>query len=190
MASDPASQPLWLIILSSSAISTVILAALQGLYHLRSQRNEYVNDYYKTVITRRIAAYEELEKMITSRLRVTVVGPDDRPFSLLFVHEVKDPNQVQSPHLALLSVTSACGYWFSNELAAKLEELESLISSVGSDDLAAIEFGKKNYQAVEAIGTELQRLLARDILKLHDVKGFLQSKEKTDPRSHPVVLPK
>jgi len=42
-------------------ISAIIGAIITGLYSLRSRQNEYVNDYYKKVIQRRISAYEQLE---------------------------------------------------------------------------------------------------------------------------------
>jgi hypothetical protein len=35
---------------------------------------------------------------------------------------------------------------------------------------------------------ELERLMAKDMLNLHDVKGFLKSKEKPDPGFSPIRL--
>ncbi len=49
------------------ALAGVLLGAvIAGLYNLRAKRAEYVNEYYKTVIGRRIAAYEQLEELIVS----------------------------------------------------------------------------------------------------------------------------
>jgi len=36
--------------------------------------------------------------------------------------------------------------------------------------------------------TELERLLAVDMLTLHDVEGFLKSKNKPDPGFSPIML--
>jgi len=60
----PMSVQLLLALLSTSAISAIAGAVIAGAYALRAKKNEYVNDYYKTVITRGIAAYEQLESLI------------------------------------------------------------------------------------------------------------------------------
>jgi hypothetical protein len=52
------SQSLWPILVSSSVISAAISAGIAGVISLRAKREDYVNDYYKTVLKRRIAAYE------------------------------------------------------------------------------------------------------------------------------------
>jgi hypothetical protein len=44
-----------------------------------------------------------------------------------------------------------------------------------------VEFGKKNYEAIATIRAQLERLLAKDMLNLHDVRAFLKSKDKPDP---------
>ena len=58
-------------------------AIIVGAYSLRAKRNEYLNDYYKKVIDRRVAAYEQLESLIVS-LRTTFLGEDNKPYHFLF----------------------------------------------------------------------------------------------------------
>ena len=45
-------------------IGIVIGATIAGAYNLRAKRNEYVNEYYKLVVRRRVEAYEKLENLI------------------------------------------------------------------------------------------------------------------------------
>ncbi len=54
-----------------------------GIYSLRVKRNEYVNDYYKKVIDRRMAAYEALESLVIN-LKIAVLDDDKRPHHFLF----------------------------------------------------------------------------------------------------------
>jgi hypothetical protein len=167
-------------------VGVLIGAYLQGIYNRRAKRDEYVNDYYKRVIERRVAAYERLEKFIM-RLRTSFVGPDGRNCSFLFVEQATDSEGAESASVALYDVV-ILSLWLSNDVTTKVREFDSLISPLGSDPQAAVEFGKKNYQAIDTIGAELQRLLARDMLSLHDVEGFLKSKDKADPGFHPLRL--
>jgi hypothetical protein len=46
---------------------------------------------------------------------------------------------------------------------------------------SVIEFGKQNYEQVATIRAAIERLHARDMVSLHDVKAFLLSKNKPDP---------
>jgi hypothetical protein len=70
------------------------------------------------------------------------------------------------------------GLWITNEIFAKAQEFNRLIFK---KPLNTIQFGRDNYAKVAAIRVELERLLARDMLKLHDVEGFLKSKDAPDP---------
>jgi hypothetical protein len=62
------------------ALGGIVFGALvAGLYGLRAKRNEYVNDYYKTVVHRRITAYEHLEALIMD-YRMSIVDEDKKPY--------------------------------------------------------------------------------------------------------------
>jgi hypothetical protein len=181
MASDPASQPLWLIVLSTSAVSAIISAVVSGFYNLRARRDDYVNDYYRTVIKRRIAAYEQLEKLIT-QLKIAVVDKDNRPYHLMFA---VDEHSQPDPHTNLIGVM-ALGLWLSNEVFAKTRELSILLFSLKAGN--ELEFGKTNHEKISTLRAELERLMARDMLNLHDVEGFLKSKDQPDPGFSPIRL--
>ncbi len=61
MSSTPA---FWLIGLVSAGISAVVSGFISGIFNIRTKRHEYINEYYKLVLNRRLAAYETLEKLI------------------------------------------------------------------------------------------------------------------------------
>jgi hypothetical protein len=80
----------WLAVLSSSLLSGIVGAIVGGIFSLRGKHKEYVNDYYKTIINRRLAAYEKVEVLIRN-LKAAVVAPEDsRPYHLLFSSETDD----------------------------------------------------------------------------------------------------
>ena len=83
---QPSAHQLMLLALVSGGfalLGALVGTLITGFFSLRAKQNEYVNDYYKKVIDRRIAAYEQLENVIVS-LRTTFLGEDNKPYHLLF----------------------------------------------------------------------------------------------------------
>ena len=175
-------EQLWLAILSSSVISGVLGALIAGAYALRNKRNEYVNDYFKTVIHRRLAAYEQLESLIVA-LKTAVLDSDNKPYHFLFSKE----GDWETAHGLLFKVMSQ-GMWVSEEAFEKTRDLNYLVFRLNPSESSVIEFGKQNYEAIATLRAELENILATDMLTLHDVKGFLKRKRKNNHGFHPVRL--
>ena len=175
---------LWLAALSSSAISAVLCALITGAYVLRNNRNEYVNDYFKTVIQRRLAAYEYLENLIVS-IKTAVIDSDNKPYHLLFS---KDDDWTSA--YTLLHNVMSQGLWLSDEAFEKSQELNYLAFRLSPSNTSIIDFGKKNYEAIATIRSEMEKILANDMLELHDVKTFLKRKKKNNHGFHTVQLHK
>ncbi len=171
-----------LAILSSSLISGVLGAFIAGQYSLRAKRNDYVNDYYKMVLTKRVAAYEKLEELIVG-LSTSVLDKDNRPHHWLFT-EV-DP---WSKAFKLLLDTTSQSLWLSDELFAKTRDLNYLFFRGSQHEGGAIEFAKENYKAIAELREEIEHVHHADMLSLHDVKGFLARKRKNRSGFHGVQL--
>ena len=106
---------LLLTLLSTSAISALIGAIVAGYFGLRAKQNDYVNDYYKTIIAKRITAYEQLELFIGGLKACVVEENDKRPYHLLFSSEAEaDWDRA----FALLHSVMSQGVWLSNEVFA------------------------------------------------------------------------
>jgi hypothetical protein len=176
-------QPGWAIIASSLA-SGIVGAIIVGMYNLRIKRNEYANDYYKTIITRRIGAYEQLEKLVVAIKTAVTDENDNEPYHLLFSKD----DDWQSAYNLLFNVMSQA-LWLSNEAFEKTRDLNYRIFRRRPEG-GAIEFGKQNYQFIATLRSELERILADDMLALHDVKRFLKQKRKKDEGFHQVLLPR
>lgn len=157
---------------SAIAVGGILLGAVvTGLYNLRSKRNEYANEYYKTVIQRRITAYEQLESLIVY-FKASVVGTDNQAYHLPFSGE----NAKEELFKRFFSVMSQ-DLWLSDDAFLKTRDLNYLLFSMPETN--AIEFGKQHYQAIAQIRESLEKILAADMMELHKVGRFLARKKKT-----------
>lgn len=173
---------LWLAIFSSSVVSGVVVALIAGAYALRGKQNEYVNDYYKTVIQRRIAAYEKLEALIVS-VKSTVIEGDSKPYHLLFAKE----GDWESAYQLLHNVMSQ-GLWLSDEVFEKVRDLNYLVFRINPDNTSVIDFGKQNYETIATLRADLEKILVADMLMLHDVEAFFKCKKKNTQGFHSVQI--
>jgi hypothetical protein len=96
-----------------AAVSLVVGAVITGLYSLRAKRNEYVNDYYKTVIARRVTAYERLETLIVWLKTSVVDENDNRPYHILFA---SDDYEKWERAFFMLHENMSQGLWLSDEI--------------------------------------------------------------------------
>lgn len=175
-------QQLWFTVLSSSVVSAIIGALIAGSYHLRSKRNEYVNEYFKTVIQRRLAAYEQLERLIIS-LKTAVIDTDNKPYHLLF----SDDEDLLAAY-KLLSDAMQHSLWLSDAAFEKVRDLNYKVFRLSRSESGAIQFGKENYKEIAKLREELEKVLAIDMLSLHNVENFLKYKKKKQSGFHEVRL--
>ncbi|MHB8655433.1 MAG: hypothetical protein ACYDA9_16305 [Terriglobia bacterium] len=141
-----------------------------------------MNDYYKKVIDRRLAAYEQLESLVVS-LRTTFLGEDKRPYHLLFS---QDESRGLLPAYQMLHGIASQALWLSDEAFDKARELNQLVWRFKGGVGNPIEFGQQNYQTLAELRENLERILAADMLDLHDVDRFLRRKKtRPDPGFEP-----
>ena len=60
-------------------VGVMVGAVVTGIYNLRIRQRDFVNDYYKVVIDKRVVAYEKLSSLIVC-LRTCVVDTDNKPY--------------------------------------------------------------------------------------------------------------
>lgn len=161
----------WVAILSSSVLGGAVGALVTGYFALSAKRKEFLNAYYKTVIDRRIAAYEQLEKLIIT-LKTSVLDSDNRPYHFLFSSD----DDWETVYKLMFDVISQ-SLWLSHELFLRIRELTDLVYRDHSEKGGVIEFGKQNYQRIATLREKIEHLHADDMLRLYDVKMFLKSKK-------------
>jgi hypothetical protein len=158
-------------ILTSTVVATLVSGIVTGLYSLHAKQREYVNEYFKTILHRRIAAYAQLEELIVS-IKTAVLDDDGKPYHLLFSKD----DDWQTAYGLLANITSQA-LWLSAEAFDKTQKLNYLMFPLKPGN-GAIEFGKTNYTKIAELRTELEVILANDLLHLYDVKSFLELKRK------------
>ena len=166
-----------IVILSSSLISGIVGACIAGWFNLRSKRNDYINEYYKSVLAKRLAAYEEVEHLITM-LKSAVLDNDKRPYHLLFS---KDDDHEAVYKLMFLVLSKSL--WLTDDLFEKTRQLNVLLYRDGGNDSGLIEFGKANYKTIAELRTQIEKIHARDMAVLHNVPRFLKNKCHVDSYS-------
>jgi hypothetical protein len=147
-----------------------------GWFSLRSKQNEYANTYYKLILERRLAAYEEVEQLIAA-LKIAVVDLDRRPYHQLFS---KDHDHA-GVYMALGSMSNSL--WLSDDLFQGIRQLNLLVYRDATKELGLVEFGKRNYAAIAGLRTQLEKMHIRDMLNLHDAPAFLKAKRPADSYS-------
>lgn len=165
---------IWVVVLSSSVVATVVSALVGGWFSLRAKQNEYANAYYKMILERRLAAYEEVEHLIGA-IKVAVVDHDQKPYHMLFSRD-DDHATVYK----VLQGTMSNALWLTDELFELTRQLNLLVYNGTVEDSGLIEFGKNNYNAVADLRAKLERVHARDMLVLHDAPAFLKAKKPPD----------
>lgn len=74
----------WTAIFASSVIAAILGGVIAGFVTLRVARSQYVNDYYKTLVQRRVAAYVQLEYLITMLKTSVADDSDNKAYHLAF----------------------------------------------------------------------------------------------------------
>lgn len=145
-----------------------------GVFTLRVAHDKYVNDYYRTVIQRRLSAYEQLENLITMLKTSVADDKDNRVYHLLF----SGGDNVEA-HKALFLILSQ-SMWLSNDVIKETIALSRLLFSSRNEIEDPYRFAKDHYREIAETRTRLEGLYARDFMTLHDVQAFLKSKKPID----------
>ena len=162
------------IIAAGASIFVCIITAAFNLFQTsRIKQKEYINDYYKYIVSRRIAAYEQLEKLIASIKNSTVDTTDGNPYHIIFSSE-----DMYLQEYNLLLNTSIDALWLSEKAFDLSINLNYILLEVNPDKTDIVEFGKKNYVRIATLREQLEKTLAIDMMELHDVEKFLKVKKK------------
>lgn len=164
----------WTTLLASNVFAALLGGLVAGFFTLRVARNQYVNDYYKTVIQRRLSAYEELEHLITMLKTAVQDESDGRAYHLLFA----DGDNTQA--YKALFIVSSQSMWLSDDITAETIQLNRLLHGGPKDRRDPFAHFKDNYKIIAETRTRLEKMHSRDFQTLHDVRKFLKSKNPTD----------
>ena len=158
-------------IISSSVIAGAIGAYIAGRFNLRVKDREYEIEYYKIVLSKRIAAYESIQKLVTG-LKTAVLADDRQPYHLLLSNE----EGLLDAHKLLYEISSQA-LWLSDGLFLQTRDLGRLLFGATTHEGGAVAFAKKHYQKLAEFRNMIEQLYIQDMLTLHKVSQFLKSKK-------------
>lgn len=162
----------WKFVLTSTLVSTFIGGIILLITNKVSQRNSYRDDYFKLIITKRLAAYEYVSQLIAN-LKLSSIDADNKPYHLLIAND----NIILSLGQSLTN-----NLWLSNKMTDILTELNKITFKISSDDEnVRIRQAKEHYDEIGKIRIEMENCLKKDLQELHDVKGFLKIRTKNKP---------
>jgi hypothetical protein len=167
---------------ASALIGALIGALVAGFFTLRAKRDEYINDYFKIVLNKRVEAYEHLEVLIQA-YKTTFVDVDNTAYHAPFASKSLSENA-----FGLMSPATDSGLWLTDETFEVLQNLNYIMFGEPNDDNARIAFGKKHYQEIANLREKLETRLASDMLELHKIAKFLKTKKKRSLGFHAVRL--
>lgn len=157
-------------ILSSSVIGGAVGAFIAGRFSLSVKNREYENDYYNLVLAKRVAAYESIQQLVTG-LKTAVLDNDGQPYHRLLSLDDSLPVAYR-----LLGEISSQALWLSDDLFIQTRDLGRLLFGATNHEGGTVAFAKKHYQEFATSRENIERLHIRDMLSLHKITQFLNSK--------------
>jgi hypothetical protein len=145
---------------------------VSGYFMLRAKRNEYLNDFFKIVINKRVEAYEYLEALIQA-YKTAVVDNDNQPYHCPFATE-----QQHMDSLLLTGAAMDSGLWLNDTTFDAVQKINYLQFGIPEDAKDRIRFGKEHYRELANMRETLEKHLAADMLGIYKVRQFLTAKKK------------
>jgi len=135
---------------------------------------ECINDYYKIVLRERFSIYEKTIALLDFLSLATFEGKKKpKPYHRCFV-SVEEFLNFATEYL----YSTSDKVWLSDDLLSVRRELNDIITECDYiNDTKRIMYGKENYEKINELCGDIQTLLIRDLLRLHDVEGFLKEKQ-------------
>lgn len=171
------SKTLIVTILTSSFAAAIITSLASGVFSLRLKKREFIYEYHKKILEKRLAAYELIETLV-SILKASVVDTEDgKTYHLIFAFDYETlVKQTISAHLCMSQ-----GMWLSEEITKELNNFNYIYLNAEANENDLIAFGKKHHSELSKIRHRIEKSFSKDINNLHDIKGFLsQKKNQTD----------
>jgi len=154
-----------------------------GAYYMWTQNREkelknleYRNDYYKKIIDKRMEAYEQLEEIIAF---LKVIAPDNNHKKMYHVY-FSTSTLLHEQTMKILEVVSK-SIWLSENINYLMMQFNQILYLFPNNDNDKIrEYAIKKYHEIAVIREELEKNLAIDLLKLHEVEKFLDKQANLD----------
>lgn len=157
------------------ALIALIAPLITGYFNIFVKKKEFENEYFKQIVSKRLEAYEELNKLIYI-LKGSVQDNDGKAYHLIFQDEKNFMD-----FYALLYNNRINSFWFSenlNQYMLKLfNELGKCSAKKQCNKLLYTEIGKSVYKDLAMLRDNLEKEQVLDLPNLYDIKHFLKNKK-------------
>jgi hypothetical protein len=158
--------------------SSVLAAGLTSVVNYLIQRNNYKYDYHKKVIDKRMLAYQKLFE-VNGMLEIINFSRAGKKS-----HAFLSSKAMYDTYILNLGKSGFEGIWYSNELSSMMTELNiylyskfnDLVESDGDVVDQILSIAEDSYEDVYAFKCKINQQLVSDLLVLHKVEDFLNSK--------------
>lgn len=168
---------IWQIILSSALVSSIITSFASWVIGNHSQNKSFKNDYYKSVIKKRMDAYQYIDDQLRA-MKVTTLDNDAKPYHSMFYGNSINVLERQQDFM----LARANGVWLSNEMEEALTELNQLLFEIDNNLTDEIDnnvaLAKRYYSQLSNTRMKVEDQLRKDMLELYKVEIFLKDKKK------------
>lgn len=168
---------IWIAILSSAGVASIISAIVGYFFNLSMHKRQYKDDYYKMIINRRMNTYEKVEKVLNTLRAWTPKSSTQTSFCIIFENE----EMLVDFHKQLYDVM-VDSVWLSEGINDNFEALNELIikteQGLTERGFDINQMGVHLNDSMAAIHEHLETHYIKDMLKLHDVENFLESKNQ------------
>jgi hypothetical protein len=162
-----------LLIVISIGFFTLLATFLTVYFNLLLKKREYKEQYYKIVINKRLASYNNVEKML-HMLRLHLKENE------LSYHAIFENEQIYRTFYNILGVTITNSFWLNHAMHQKLSALNTDLLKHFPDQI----FSTNDYKAYASgffiyfgeYTISLQDLLLKDLEDLHDIPAFFKNK--------------
>lgn len=167
------------VLLTSATISAIV----GGLMNWWFQEKSYRNDYYKTIISKRLEAYESVAHIV-AQLRISVTDENDKKPFHIGLYE--SPNQLFTT-LMSMCLAAMSNLWLSEKMIEKLTTLNRITYNFSVDKTSdnGVSKAKEYYEEIGQIRTDIENCMKQDLIDLYDVKKFLKKEVKRKILSFP-----
>lgn len=170
-------ENLWITILSSAGVASVISALAGYISNKMLQKKAFINDYYAMVINKRMEAYS-IVSSVANILILTSYKENHKGESVLCSDFLINENLKQERfNIILKAVDNSmwlspsvvdCLVAMNKDLFIKCKSIEQMVDKV--------DYAAEKRAEIIASAHALDALVANDLLLLYDVEGFLKSK--------------
>lgn len=159
--------------LLTGALIALISPLLSGYFNIFVKNKEYQNEYFKQIVSKRLDAYEQLNRIIYT-LKITVQDIDGKAYHRIFENEESFFNFYN-----MLYNNNMNNFWYSENLNNYLLEIFRKFGKYAAknEKTEYSKVGKNAYIELATLRDKIEKELANDLPKLYDIKYFLKNKD-------------